>query len=549
MRATLEREPSGGTPDPKRPRAFAPRIVHDVLASPGRPLDVPTRERFEPTLGHDFARVRVHDDSRAARSADAVGALAYTVGDHIVLGRSGLQCRDHIFAHELAHAAQQPGASASPGALPIGDLDSPSESAARDAAQAAMTGRKTNVRAGSTGAVLQRQPKPDDSKPPATAGKADEKKDDDEPTPWLTLQAQGLFQYSRVYTIPKPPPWLVGGQLAANFQFHSGARGFELALLGQYGRILTKDSDAAAPGDQWQVAVQPSWLIINTGSAQVALFGQGGYGATSSKDPSVAGQQFSLIGGVQATKDLFPVGPLKIQGVASLGGGGVWAKGPEDDKFSGSKTWQVSMGIQISLDAVKRKKPLPPPPEKVEVKLPAEDQKKPEDQTQKDTDGQNKKAEEEAKKKVAEETKKVDQKPPLPSDAKVFFLKDKPLIGLPEDKNVIAADMNGADLKALKSQVQATLAADPSAKISFIGYASIEGPDNCKLGARRSEWLRIQLGVPIDRVADPSDKSEISGNCLDDGGIVSFGSVKAVDTKAEAERKADRFAIVHFHRK
>jgi hypothetical protein len=511
------------------------------------------RQRFEPALGHSFSRVRVHDDSQAARSADAVSALAYTVGEHIVFGsgQSDPVGRDRTWAHELAHVVQQQGGGGLPPELPIGDTDSPGESAAREAAHAATTGQRTNLHAERRGPVLQRQPK-SDGKP--TSGTSTT--EDNEPTPWLTLQAQGLAQFSQVYTVPQPPPWLVGGQLAANFQFHSGKRGFELAIIGQYGRILTLNSVATAPGDQGQIALQPSFLIINAKGNQLALFGQGAYGATSSKDPNVAGQQYSLVGGVQYTRNLFELGPVQVQGVASLGAGGVWAKGPNDDKFSGSGTWQIATGLQFSLDVVKRKKPSPPP-EKTVVTLPEPEPPKKTEEVKKNTeDEQKKKTEDEAKKKAAEDAKKdADKTPapaPLPSDAKIFFLQDKPLKNLPDDKQVIASDMGGADLKALKSQIEATFAADPSARVAFLGYASVEGPDaeyNCSLGTRRVEWLRKQLGIDAGRVSDPTDKSFIAGNCQDDGGLVSFGSTQAANTKVEADRKRDRFVVVHFHRK
>ena len=45
-----------------------PRIVYEVLDSPGRPLDATTRAYFEPRLGHDFSRVRVHANEVAART-------------------------------------------------------------------------------------------------------------------------------------------------------------------------------------------------------------------------------------------------------------------------------------------------------------------------------------------------------------------------------------------------------------------------------------------------------------------------------------------------
>src|SRR6266568_3383288 len=64
----------------------APPIVHDVLGSAGLPLDARTRTYMEPRFGHDFSNVRVHTDTRAAESAQAVNALAYTVGRDVVFG-------------------------------------------------------------------------------------------------------------------------------------------------------------------------------------------------------------------------------------------------------------------------------------------------------------------------------------------------------------------------------------------------------------------------------------------------------------------------------
>ncbi len=90
---------------------MAPRMVHDVLNSPGQPLDPPTRAFFEPRFGHDFSHVRVHADTKAVESARAVNALAYTVGQHIVLdaGRTqiGSPTGRALLAHELSHSIQQ----------------------------------------------------------------------------------------------------------------------------------------------------------------------------------------------------------------------------------------------------------------------------------------------------------------------------------------------------------------------------------------------------------------------------------------------------------
>lgn len=88
-----------------------PPIVHEVLASPGQPLDRDTRAFMEPRFGHDFSRVRVHVDAKAEESAQSINASAYTVNQHIVLGKRTLQddTSDHRFvlAHELVHTLQQ----------------------------------------------------------------------------------------------------------------------------------------------------------------------------------------------------------------------------------------------------------------------------------------------------------------------------------------------------------------------------------------------------------------------------------------------------------
>jgi hypothetical protein len=59
-------------------------LVNEVLRGPGAPLEPAARAALEDGLGHSFAQVRVHTDARAAASAAALGAKAYTVGDDIV---------------------------------------------------------------------------------------------------------------------------------------------------------------------------------------------------------------------------------------------------------------------------------------------------------------------------------------------------------------------------------------------------------------------------------------------------------------------------------
>jgi hypothetical protein len=85
--------------------------VHDVLRSPGRPLDEEIRAFMEPRFGEDFGWVRVHTDAPAAESAKAMNALAYTVGRDVVFGagqfRPGLSQGRKLLAHELTHVVQQ----------------------------------------------------------------------------------------------------------------------------------------------------------------------------------------------------------------------------------------------------------------------------------------------------------------------------------------------------------------------------------------------------------------------------------------------------------
>jgi hypothetical protein len=81
------------------------------LRSSGQLLDLGTRAFFEPRFGHDFSQVRVHTDAKAAESARAVNALAYTVGSDIVFARGHYAPSRHegrhLVAHELAHVLQQ----------------------------------------------------------------------------------------------------------------------------------------------------------------------------------------------------------------------------------------------------------------------------------------------------------------------------------------------------------------------------------------------------------------------------------------------------------
>jgi len=72
--------------------------------------DRPSRS-IPDSFAHDFSHVRLHTGTIAERSAEALGARAYTFGNDIVFGRAQYAPADPagrwLIAHELAHVAQQ----------------------------------------------------------------------------------------------------------------------------------------------------------------------------------------------------------------------------------------------------------------------------------------------------------------------------------------------------------------------------------------------------------------------------------------------------------
>jgi hypothetical protein len=128
---------------PAAQRATAPPVVHEVLRSPGQPLEPRVRAEMEPRFGHDFSRVRVHADERAAESARSVAALAYTVGRDVVFdtGRYAPHTLEgrRLLAHELTHVVQQREVATPRDPLPVGDSADPAELAAADVSSAGGT--------------------------------------------------------------------------------------------------------------------------------------------------------------------------------------------------------------------------------------------------------------------------------------------------------------------------------------------------------------------------------------------------------------------------
>lgn len=82
-----------------------------ALSAEGQALDTTTRGFMEERLGYSLANVRVHSGTRAAEAAEAAGARAFAMGNHLVFGANEYQPESAhgrwLMAHELAHVAQQ----------------------------------------------------------------------------------------------------------------------------------------------------------------------------------------------------------------------------------------------------------------------------------------------------------------------------------------------------------------------------------------------------------------------------------------------------------
>ena len=140
-----------------------PPIVNAVLRSSGQPLDGGTRALMEPRFGHHFGDVRVHTDARAAESARAINALAYTAGSDVVFGAGQYDPNTlsggKLLAHELTHVLQQRGgtASLSPAGGGIVQPGHPSEVQAEAVAERVGMGLAAPAVGTLSGTAVQRQ--------------------------------------------------------------------------------------------------------------------------------------------------------------------------------------------------------------------------------------------------------------------------------------------------------------------------------------------------------------------------------------------------------
>ena len=143
-----------------------PTIVHEVLRSPGQPLEATVREFMESRFDHDFSRVRVHSDAKAAESAHKVNALAYTVGSDVIFANG--QYAPHtstgrkLLTHELTHVVQQGFGKSGASALTLSNTSDHETEASKIANDLAANPSQVRVPSVATGNILARQKESDE---------------------------------------------------------------------------------------------------------------------------------------------------------------------------------------------------------------------------------------------------------------------------------------------------------------------------------------------------------------------------------------------------
>ena len=117
----LMRMPSAATPtetvENSKMSSATESGISGVLGK-GQALPDSVRAYFEPRLGYDFSRARIHANGLAAASAKSVNALAYTVGRDVVFGAGryapSTSEGKELLAHELVHVIQNEGGAFKP---------------------------------------------------------------------------------------------------------------------------------------------------------------------------------------------------------------------------------------------------------------------------------------------------------------------------------------------------------------------------------------------------------------------------------------------------
>src|SRR5262252_7196589 len=106
---TMPAATSAGSRSSETENSVPANLLQDLGG--GTSLDPDTQRFFEQRFNHDFGRVRVHTDARAAESARAVNAAAVAFRGDLIFDQGQYAPETPtgrwVLAHELAHVAQQ----------------------------------------------------------------------------------------------------------------------------------------------------------------------------------------------------------------------------------------------------------------------------------------------------------------------------------------------------------------------------------------------------------------------------------------------------------
>jgi len=165
------------------------RAQAQQLESQGAALDPVARTFMENAFGRDFGSVRLHSDSKAAASARAIDARAYTVGEDIVSAEGTPDVG--LLAHELTHVVQS-------------RVSGDSATVHR---QATGTGTDTTTPTGPAPANPATPPPRPDREEHANLGRGGSRVDAElyRPSGWLTVKMKVLFNFSNELQ-PWPSP-------------------------------------------------------------------------------------------------------------------------------------------------------------------------------------------------------------------------------------------------------------------------------------------------------------------------------------------------------
>jgi hypothetical protein len=252
-----------------RSRLFSPS------PSGGQSLDGATNAKMSARFSHDFSKVKIHADTSAAETAEAIGAQALTLGNDITFGEGayspGSESSERLLAHELTHVVQQDRYGQGTGGLKSRWSDH-SEQEAESAAEQVIAGNRVDVRSAPRAAISCFDPANNDVQndfwnTKSTLGNK-----------WGNVADSAINTvWDGIGAIPEVGSVLSTGVDLAKSGYSEGMstlHGWEADLTGDTGeRMRSKQYDEAASGFLGDAAVDATGMIPGYGTAQSLVAG------------------------------------------------------------------------------------------------------------------------------------------------------------------------------------------------------------------------------------------------------------------------------------